>query len=349
MIGAFNCPRGVVLVFRLLKTLVLAGVMLAALLAAVAGYWLHRPLSLELPTDATVLDVVIAPGASALGVAQTLERSGVQTPYWLLYAWFRLSGQASFIKAGSYEIQAGTSPRALLDQLVQGRQATRRVTLVEGWNYRQVLQALKASDHLVYDLPEQPTAQDLAQALRLGSRHAEGRFFPDTYIYPKNASASSVLRQAAQAMEQQLQQAWAEREPNLPLRSAEEALILASIVEKETSLERDRPFVAGVFVNRLRLGMRLQTDPSVIYGLGPGFDLNLRRRDLEADTPYNTYTRAGLPPTPIAMPGKAALLATVKPAATSALYFVAKGDGSSHFSVTLNEHNQAVNRYILKR
>jgi UPF0755 protein len=179
--------------------------------------------------------------------------------------------------------------------------------------------------------------------------HPEGRFFPDSYSYGKGSSDLQVLRRAARAMDKRLAQAWAQREPGLPIESPQQALILASIVEKETGKASDRPLIAGVFVNRLRIGMRLQTDPTVIYGLGERFDGDLRKRDLLADTPYNTYTRGGLPPTPIAMPGKAALLAAVQPARTPALYFVARGDGSSQFSATLEEHNRAVNRYIRGR
>ena len=177
----------------------------------------------------------------------------------------------------------------------------------------------------------------------------EGRFSPDTYTYAKGSSDLALLQRAARAMDKRLAEAWAQRRPDLPLRTPEQALILASIVEKETGKPTDRAQIGGVFINRLRVGMLLQTDPTVIYGLGERFDGNLRKRDLLADTPYNTYTRAGLPPTPIAMPGKAALLAAVQPAKTSALYFVAKGDGSSHFSASLDEHNRAVNKYIRKQ
>ena len=175
--------------------------------------------------------------------------------------------------------------------------------------------------------------------------HPEGRFYPDNYTYAKGASDLAVLKRALKSMDSHLAQAWANKSPLSPLKSSEEALILASIVEKETGKAADRPLIAGVFANRLRIGMRLQTDPTVIYGLGASFDGNLRRADLRTDTPYNTYTRAGLPPTPIAMPGKAAMAAAVQPASTPALYFVAKGDGSSHFSSSLSEHNRAVNRY----
>lgn len=334
--------------FRLLKKLLVLGLLLALGLAAAVGYWLHRPMALTAPAPA-VLDVVIEPGLSARGVAQRLVAAGVAEPEDALYAWFRLSGQSRAIRAGSYELAPGTTPRQLLDKLVRGEQAVRRLTLVEGWNVVQVLQAVRAAEHLVDDLPPGTDARRLAQALGLPVGHAEGRFFPDTYLYPKRSRASALLRQAAAAMDSQLQQAWAQRAPRLPLRSAEEALILASIVEKETGHPGDRAQIAGVFVNRLRIGMRLQTDPTVIYGLGAAFDGNLRRRDLQNDTPYNSYTRSGLPPTPIAMPGLASLQAAMQPATTAAMYFVSRGDGTSAFSRTLDEHNQAVRRYILQR
>jgi UPF0755 protein len=335
-------------VFRLLKWLLALVLVLAVGLAVAVGSWLHRPMPLQLANE-PVLDVVIAPGQSARGVARVLVTAGVQVPETWLFAWFRLSGQARAIQAGSYELAPGITPRGLLDKLVRGEQATRRLTLVEGWNLRQVLQAVRAADHLVDDLPPGHDAGRLAQALSLPVPHAEGRFFPDTYLYPKNGTASSVLRQAALAMEARLQEAWAQRAADLPLRTPQEALILASIVEKETGHPGDRDVIAGVFVNRLRIGMRLQTDPTVIYGLGESFDGNLRKRDLQTDTAYNTYTRAGLPPTPIAMPGMASLRAAVQPARMPALYFVSRGDGTSAFSRTLDEHNQAVRRYILQR
>jgi len=335
-------------VLRLLKWFVALAVVQAVLVVAVGLYWLNRPLPLRLTTE-PVLDVSIPAGTSARGVAQALVRSGVDTPEWMLYAWFRFSGEARAIKAGSYELPPETTPRSLLSMLVNGVQAVRRVTLVEGWNHRQVLQALQQAEHLRYDLPQSVSPTELMPALGLKAPHPEGRFFPDTYVYPKHATASSVLRQAAAAMDQRLADAWAQRQPGLPLRNPEEALILASIVEKETGAAQDRAMVAGVFVNRLRIGMRLQTDPTVIYGVGEGFEGRLRRRHLDTDTPYNTYTRAGLPPTPIAMPGWASLLAAVQPAATPAMYFVSRGDGTSQFSRTLQEHNEAVRRFILNR
>jgi UPF0755 protein len=239
----------------------------------------------------------------------------------------------------------GTTPRKLLSMLVRGEEALKSVTLVEGWNFNQVRAALQKAEQLSPDtLGMAPEA--IMQKLGKPGVHPEGRFFPDTYTYAKGSSDLAVLKRAARAMDKRLDAAWALRNPDTPLKTPDEALILASIVEKETGKPSDRAQIGGVFTNRLRQGMLLQTDPTVIYGLGDRFDGNLRKRDLLADTPYNTYTRAGLPPTPIAMPGRAALLAAVQPAPTKAIYFVARGDGSSHFSSSLDEHNRAVNKYI---
>jgi UPF0755 protein len=335
-----------------LKRFVLLLLLLSALLLVAVGAWglswLDRPLSWPAQAADAPLPLEVAPGSSAKAVAQAVGRAGVEVSPPLLYAWFRLSGQSRAIKAGSYELAAGTTPRSLLDKLVRGEQALRSVTLLEGWNIRDVLAALQRSPDLTADLEGLSPSQVMAR-IGLEGVHPEGRFFPDTYRVVKRAPASSVLRQAALAMDQRLAQAWAQRAPDVPLRSPEEALILASIVEKETGLDADRGQIAGVFANRLRIGMRLQTDPTVIYGLGERFDGNLRRVDLQTDTPYNTYTRGGLPPTPIAMPGWASLMAAVQPLPTAAFYFVARGDGSSQFSRTLDEHNAAVRRYILGR
>ncbi len=331
--------------FRLLKRLVSA-VLLALVVAGGLGWWwLDRPLPLS--AEAPLL-VEVPPGSSARGVAQRLSRAGVGLPPLVLEAWFRLSGQAQDIKAGVYEVPAGFTPNQLLRRLVSGDQALFSVAIIEGWTYRQVFDVLRRHPDLTPDLQGLSDAQIMGLIGKPGV-HPEGRFFPDTYRVARKAPASSVLRQAAAAMDDQLAQAWARRSPETPLRTPEEALILASIVEKETGLASDRPEIAGVFVNRLRIGMRLQTDPTIIYGLGERFDGNLRRVHLETDGPYNTYTRSGLPPTPIALPGQASLLAAVQPKRTSALYFVARGDGSSQFSATLDEHNAAVRRFILNR
>ncbi len=319
------------------------------MLAGGAWWWLGQPLVLPATTTAEQpLAVEIPPGASARGVASALTGAGVQAPPLLLQVWFRLSGQSRAIKAGVYEIQPGATPRSLLRQLVRGEQALRSLTLLEGWNFRELMAAVRASPDLTQDLDGLDGAGIMAK-IGYPGRHPEGRFFPDTYRMVRQAPASSVLKQAAQAMEQRLAQAWEQRDPGTLLRSPDEALILASIIEKETGTEADRAMVGGVFNNRLRIGMRLQTDPTVIYGLGERFDGNLRKIDLQTDTPYNSYTRAGLPPTPISMPGWAALLAAVKPADTRALYFVARGDGSSQFSATLDEHNAAVRKFQLQK
>ena len=313
-----------------------------------AAWWLHAPIEIRPAAGAQVLDLEIDFGDSPRSVAQTVRSVGAQVNPTLLYAWFRVSGQARQIKAGNYEIAPDTAPRALLRMLVRGEETLKTVTLPEGLNFAQVRAALAKAEMLRPDSSELTPEQIMDKIGRPGL-HPEGRFFPDTYSYGKGSSDLQVLRRAARAMDKRLAQVWSQREPGLPIDSAQQALILASIVEKETGKASDRPLIAGVFVNRLRIGMRLQTDPTVIYGLGERFDGDLRKRDLLADTPYNTYTRSGLPPTPIAMPGKAALLAAVQPARTPALYFVARGDGSSQFSATLEEHNRAVNRYIRGR
>ena len=306
-----------------------------------AFWWLHQPLPM---VGNEPLELAIEPGTTPRGVARDVVAAGVRTDAQLLYAWFRFSGQDRMIKAGNYEIPPGTTPRSLLAKLVRGEEALRALTLVEGWNFRQVRQALAADDQIK---PDSKGLTDEALMAQLGRPGVapEGRFFPDTYTYAKGSSDLAVLRRALHAMDRKLEAAWSQRSADTPLKSADEALVLASIVEKETGRASDRAQIAGVFVNRLRTGMLLQTDPTVIYGLGEKFDGNLRRRDLLADTPWNTYTRGGLPPTPIAMPGKASLLAAVQPERTKALYFVAKGDGTSHFSASLDEHNRAVNRY----
>ena len=283
------------------------------------------------------------PGSSAGIVAQRWVDAGLQVHARLLYEWFRWSGQARAIRAGTYETSQPISPRRLLAMMVNGEVMLERIRFIEGWTFRQ-LRAEARAPHLRAETRGMRDAE-VMMALGAAGQHPEGRFFPDTYTYGRGVSDLVVLKRAHAAMHERLAAAWAERAPDSPLKSADEALVLASIVEKETGTEADRPLVAGVFANRLRIGMLLQTDPTVIYGLGERFDGNLRKRDLLADTPYNTYTRGGLPPTPIALPGLASLRAAVRPQPTKAVYFVARGDGSSVFSETLAEHNRAVNRY----
>lgn len=325
---------------RFFLTLFLLAALVALGLGAAGLWWVHQPLKLPAPS----VDLSVEPGTTPRGVAQAVADTGTAVPPQLLYLWFRLSGQDRQIRAGSYELEQGVTPRLLLNMLVRGEEATRSVVLVEGWNFRQVRAALAKADQLKPETIGQ-TDEEVMDRLGKPGLHPEGRFFPDTYTYSKGSTDVALLQRAMRAMDKKLEAAWAARASNLPLKTADEALILASIVEKETGKANDRPEVAAVFVNRLRAGMPLQTDPTVIYGLGPRFDGNLRKKDLQTDTPWNTYTRGGLPPTPIAMPGKAALMAAVQPAQSKSLYFVSRGDGSSQFSSSLDEHNRAVNRY----
>jgi UPF0755 protein len=325
---------------RFLLTLFLLAAFVVLGAGAAGLWWVQHPLKLPAPT----VDLSVEPGTTPRGVAQAVADAGVRVPWQLLYGWFRFSGQDRQIRAGSYELEQGVTPRLLLNMLVRGEEATRSIVLVEGWSFRQVRAALAKAEQLK---PETVGQSDEELMARLGKPgvHPEGRFFPDTYTYSKGSTDLALLQRAMRAMDKKLEAAWAARASDLPLKTPDEALILASIVEKETGVAKDRAEIAAVFVNRLRAGMPLQTDPTVIYGLGTRFDGNLRKKDLQADTPWNTYLRPGLPPTPIAMPGKAALLAAVQPAQSKSLYFVSRGDGSSHFSSSLDEHNRAVNRY----
>lgn len=305
------------------------------------GYaWLNHRFELATPT----VDLSIEPGQTAREVAIAVVQAGVPVNTGLLYAWFRLSGHARQIKAGSYELTRETTPRTLLRKLVRGEESLRTVTLVDGWTFRQIRNALRKADQLRPDTQGLAAADLMAQLGRVGVS-PEGRFYPDTYAYSKGSSDLAVLQRAMRSMDAHLAHAWAQRDPRSPLTNPEQALVLASIIEKETGTAADRAQISAVFNNRLRIGMRLQTDPSVIYGLGESFDGNLRKIDLLTDTPWNTYTRNGLPPTPIAIAGKASLLAAVKPGPSNALYFVARGDGSSVFSDSLDAHNKAVNKY----
>lgn len=316
-------------------------VLVVALLLGGGSYvWVNQPFALS---SATV-DLSIEPGTNGRDAAAAVVDAGVPVNATLLYLWFRLSGQSRQIRAGSYELDRETTPRSLLQKLVRGEEALRSVTLVEGWNFRQVREALAKAEQLKPDSQLLAPEAIMSQLGKPGVP-AEGHFFPDTYTYSKGSSDMAVLKRALHAMDKRLAAAWALRTPQSPIKTPEDALVLASIVEKETGSPKDRPSIAAVFCNRLQIGMRLQTDPTVIYGLGASFDGDLRKRDLLTDTPWNTYTRAGLPPTPIAMPGKASLLAAVQPAPIKALYFVARGNGSSQFSNSLDEHNRAVNKY----
>jgi UPF0755 protein len=327
---------------KLLSRLLFFSLLLAVLALGTAAWWALTP---HRGTGQEVVQLEIKPGYGLRSIAAELQRTtGLSAVGFEIMS--LLTGSSTRLRAGVYEVHMQDSPWRILDKMVKGESRLESVVIVEGWTFLQMRAAIEKHPSIRSELKGLPLPE-WWQALALPMAHPEGAFFPDTYLFAPGTSDRRVYQMAYEAMQKELNRAWEQRMPGLPLRSPYEALILASIVEKETGMEADRRKIAGVFINRLNIGMRLQTDPTVIYGLGEKFDGNLRRRDLEADTPYNTYTRAGLPPTPIALPGRAALQAALNPDPTPALYFVARGDGSSQFSVTLDEHNRAVAKYQL--
>ncbi|SFP56334.1 UPF0755 protein [Nitrosomonas cryotolerans] len=307
------------------------------------GY-LHYHINADTQLPATPYEFSIEPGSSLKNIARQLVDEGVLPNAWSFILLSRLMGNESSLKAGDYILTSNLSQTALLEYLIKGDARRNEVKFLEGWTFLQLRQVLNEHPAIRHDTLHFSN-QEVLQLIGASETAAEGLFFPDTYYFQKNSRDIDILRRAYHRMHDKLQAIWSTRAQSLPLTTPYEALILASIVEKETGLESDRTKIAGVFMNRLRLGMRLQTDPTVIYGLGEEFDGNLRKKDLRADHAYNTYTRSGLPPTPIAMPGLASILAVLNPAETDALYFVAKGNGESQFSATLAEHNRAVAKY----
>lgn len=301
---------------------------------------------LPLPLDGVTLDVT--PGMSLKAVARRLDELGVIDRKFYLLLLARYRGLDARIQAGEYRLQGSITPEQLLQRLSSGKVVQYSLTLIEGQTFEEMLQRLRDDPVLIHTLDDVP-AEAVMTAIGYPGLHPEGRFLPETYYFPRGTSDREFLRRAYLAMETFLQSAWEQRDPDLPFASPYEALILASIVEKETGLAEERPQIAGVFIRRLQAGMRLQSDPTVIYGLGATFDGDIRFADLRSDTPYNTYTRGGLPPTPIAMPGRESILAVLHPQPGEALYFVGRGDGSHHFSRTLADHNRAVDQYQRKR
>ena len=293
------------------------------------------------------VDLSIEPQTPVRGIAKAVVQAGIDVNSDVVFLFFRLSGQSRALRAGSYEINQGDTALDLLRKLSRGEESLKAVSLIDGWTFRQFRAALNKAEGLKHDTKDLSDEHIMAQ-LGMPGVAPEGRFFPDTYTYGKGTSELRVMQRAANAMTKQLAAAWGQRQPDIRIKTIDEALILASIIEKETGRESDRTTISRVFHNRLAIDMPLQTDPTVIYGMFDNFDGNLRRADLRTDHPWNTYTRKGLPPTPIAMPGRNALKAAVQPAPSNALYFVAKGDGTSYFSATLEEHNAAVNRYQRK-
>lgn len=324
----------------------------AALAAVLALGWLLMEYILFRTTPMTVTEgeqtVTVSPGMSLNAVARSLQKQQLIDNHRLFVWMARLEGKAGRLQAGEYRVAPSMTPPQLLQQMIEGKVLQYSMTIVEGTTFRELMQQLHDNPYLSHKLSGLDGKTVMA---RIGhpDEHPEGRFLPETYHFPRGLSDVEFLRRAYRAMQERLQYEWQNREEGLPLKTPYEALVLASIVEKETGLVSERQAIAGVFVRRLEKRMRLQTDPTVIYGLGVDYDGNLRRRDLLSDTPYNTYTRRGLPPTPIAMPGADAIHAALHPDDSDKLYFVARGDGSHHFSATLEEHNRAVTEYQLKR
>ena len=324
--------------------------LLILLAAAVLLSWRGLDWQMDQPAvNAAPQRLEVAPGSSLRSTLLALQQLGALRHARLVELYLRLHGPAPRLQSGTYEVPAHANAREVLDQLISGRVVLESLTVVEGWTFTQMRSALDTHAAVAHQM-RGLSAQQLMEALGHPGEAAEGRFFPDTYRFAAGTSDRRILERAYERMQAELDNDWNARAPELPLANADEALILASIIEKETGREDERPKVAAVFINRLRQGMRLQSDPTVIYGLGEGYDGHIHTRDLETDTPYNTYTRTGIPPTPIALPGAAALQATLHPAAIDALYFVAtgNGDGTHHFSATLAEHDIALRAYLRK-
>jgi UPF0755 protein len=323
----------------------LAALLTVAATIALTAVFAWRGLNTPLPIPAEGARLEVAGGMSLRRVTEQLAERQLLARPWLLAGYGRIAGHATRIRAGEYELLPGTTPLALLAQLVSGRVYLHEMTIVEGTRFGELLGALRAHPAIAASTLD---GAGIMAALGAPDVHPEGQFFPDTYKFPKGITDVDLLRLAHEALVTRLDAAWQQRSPEIQLQTPYEALILASIIEKETALTTERRLIAGVFHQRLRRNMRLQTDPTVIYGLGETFDGNLRRQDLERDTPYNTYTRSGLPPTPIALPGAGSIEAAVTPEISDAIYFVAtgRGDGSHHFSATLEEHERAVRSYL---
>jgi len=330
---------------------IVIGTGLVLIVLAAAGAALRSGLhSLDEPLAvAAPVRFKIAAGARFTRVATELAARGIvrEPRWWVLYA--RWKGLAGAIKAGEYEIEPGTTPRGLLEKIISGQVLLHALTIVDGWRVDDLLLALRRNPDIHATLPGTPA--DLMKELGFPAQSAEGQFLPETYRFPSGSSDVELLRQAHAALARVLEAAWIDRDPTIPLKDVYELLIMASIVEKESGLPEELPKIAGLYLHRLRIGMRLQADPTIIYGLGEAYDGDLHTVDLRTDGPYNTYTRKGLPPTPIALAGAAAIRATARPQNTDALYFVAsgRGDGSHVFSATLDEHNAAVAQYLARQ
>lgn len=328
-----------------LVSFIMALLLAGAVLAGWAQWRYERD---QIAFEQAPVRVTVPAGGTLRSIGRQLRTGGLSVPDWALALIGRWRNDLTQIKVGTYELAPPLSLKELVDTLVEGDVLSSEIRFIEGWNFKQMRAAMAKNTDLTQDSAAM-SEQQLLSAINAKQPLAEGLFFPSTYHFHIGASDLAIYRRAYAQMQENLQQAWQAREPGLPLKTPYDALVLASVVEKETGSEADRGTVAGVFINRLRINMKLQSDPTTIYGLGDRFDGDLRRRDLRADTPYNTYTRKGLPPTPISLPGLASINAVLHPAKTEALYFVARGDGTSYFSKTLPEHQAAVRKYQLKR
>jgi len=333
---------------KLIRRLLTWSFVAALLLTAVLAFQLLRFQHGAIPLASGPAVFLIRSGSNIKSISQELARQKIIDDPWLFILLAKLRGVETRVRAGEYQLEPGLTADELLGKFIQGNAIQYKLTIIEGWSFRQMLAAI-AEDPVIESTLQGKTDAEIMTLLGQPDQHPEGLFFPDTYRFPKGTSDLDFLRRAYQVMQKHLEREWSQRVPGLPLKSSYEALILASIIEKETGAGFERPLIAGVFVERLKLKMRLQTDPTIIYGLGPDFDGNIRYRDLRKDTPYNTYLRAGLTPTPIALPGLDSIHAALNPASTEALYFVSKGDGTHQFSATLDEHNAAVSRYQLNK
>jgi UPF0755 protein len=323
--------------------------LLTVICASAWWFWTDMQTVLNSPMEiSTDRDFTIEPGMGLQSISNRLRDDGlIRQPYYLVIE-ARLTGKEGKVKAGEYVINPGTSPRQLLDQFVTGKVKQYELTLIEGWTFAQMMESISANTVLIHTL-DSKDSKSVMTALGHPELSSEGQFFPDTYHFPKGTTDTEFLQRAYQTMQKILAEEWNQRANDLPYQTIYEALVMASLIEKETGLKEERAEIAGVFVRRLQKSMKLQTDPTVIYAMGETFDGNIKHQDLSIDSPYNTYVYTGLPPTPIALPGRDAIHAAMHPADGNTLYFVARGDGSHHFSETLNEHNKAVARYQLDK
>ncbi len=334
------------MVLKTIKQIIYLGILLVVVASLYMGYQFNEFRNSAINMQQDSAEFLIKPGNSIRQVAQKLADAGYIEDPVMFIALAKIEGKETSAKAGEYLIKQDYTPLHLIDLFTRGNSILYSFTIIEGWTFNQLLEAIKKDVILEHTLPN--NVSEIMAKISQADESPEGRFLPDTYHFPRGTTDLDFLKRSYKTMQQKLSEEWAKRDNDLPLKSPYEALILASIIEKETGAAFERPLIAAAFIQRLKKGMRLQTDPTIIYGLGEGFDGNIRYRDLKKDTPYNTYLHKGLTPTPIALPGIDAIRAALHPADSDAIYFVSKGDGTHKFSRTLEEHNEAVSKYQLK-